>query len=83
MVFEITDASQKLTNHGVIPVYPSSHHDEDFTVHLRFAIENLGELHVAEKLVTSSRVDFINHGRYMSGIKYPRRIMMDITLEAL
>ena len=68
MVFEITDANQKLTNHGVITSrILQSHHDEDFSVYLRFAIENLGELHVAEKLITSSRVDFTNHGSVYVG----------------
>ena len=73
ITIQIRDSINYFNNEGVIKsnIIQSHQTTSDSSIHIRYKIYNSGEIHVLEKLMISSRIDFENSGNLFVGSEIP------------
>ena len=76
ITIQIRDSINYFNNEGVITsnIIQSHQTKSDTSIYLRYKIYNSGEIHVSEKLMNSSRVDFENSGNLFVGDGIPNGV---------
>jgi len=76
ITIQIRDSINYFNNEGVITsnIIQSHQTISDTSIYLRYKIYNSGEIHVSEKLMNSSRVDFENSGNLFVGDGIPNGV---------
>lgn len=76
ITIQIRDSINYFNNEGVLTshIFQSHQTNNDTSLNFRYKIYNSGEMHVSEKLMNSSRVDFENSGNLFVGNGIPNGV---------